>query len=279
MFAPKWAVYDLAVNPPAYDFLVFAQMALGKGAEAVWFVPSGREEEEEQNRLKDVAYQLCELFGLTRETGPLPEGLEIVWPDERCALRKIEGKTTPRNAKIRAHEVYWLKHLPKLFPPMPTQEAMDKANDVLKGKRPIVVVLRNAIERPLRNSSPDWRKWAMDHEAFVLEDSTITHLPVSERLAYYELSSLNIGVSSGQMHLNYLSGRPYLALRVVNNFYRDASPDWWNRNGFEIGEQMPWADERQKLVWNYEDDYDTIEREYQAYLRLSADKSSKTQCS
>jgi hypothetical protein len=264
----KWAVYDLSVNPPAYDFLVFMQIALQEGANAVWFIPGVQKgiqtqggEEEEKRRLREVALPICDLYGLPREFGEW-QGLPAVWPQPNRAKVEVDGKLI----KIRAHQVYWLKHVTKPYPVMPTQQALDRANDRFKGKKPIVVTLRQSRDRPLRDSGPDWRKWAEDHEAVVLEDSCVSGMSIDDRVAHYELASLNIGSNSGMLHLCYLSHRPYLALRMVNNFYpHDASEAWWKKNGWSVGEQMPWATKNQKLVWNYVDDYETIEREYQQY--------------
>ena len=42
--------------------------------------------------------------------------------------------------------------------------------------------------------------------------------------------------------------------------------EWWEKNGWKVGDQTPWATKSQRLVWDYVDDYETIEREFQAYL-------------
>lgn len=265
MSARRWAVYDLSVNPPAYDFLVFMQTALQEGANAVWFIPGFQigvqtegGEKEERRRLAHVALPICDLYGLKYEFGEWTGEHTSVWPDSR--VRKI---VDGRLVKQRAHQIYWLKQVVKPFPVMPTQQALDRVNDKFKGKRPIVVTLRTSRDRPLRNSGPDWKRWAADHDAVVLEDWCVSWMSIDDRVAHYELASLNIGSISGQLHLCILSERPYLALKVLNNHYKnDASKEWWEKNGFQVGEQMPWAGPHQRLVWNYEDDYASIEAEF-----------------
>jgi hypothetical protein len=249
-------------------------MALTNGAEKVRFVrgeeigiPTEGGEKEREGRLKNVAIPICEAYGIPYDFGGFLDPQEVVWPDKRCfKFTDKEGRVR----KYRAHSLYWLKEIPKPIPVMPTPEALDKANDALKGKRPIVVTIRESRERSLRNSGPDWKRWAADHDAYVLDDWCVNGMSINERVGYYELARLNIGVVCGQMCLNYTSRRPYLALKALNTHYRhDMTPEWWDKHGWKVGEQIPWAWKDQKIVWNYVDDYDTIEKEFQSYMETN----------
>jgi len=243
------------------------QMAMQKGANAVWFIPgfqigtqTGGGREAERIRLARVAFPICDMYGLRREFGEPPADLLVVWPD---------GKQKNPELKLhRSHSVRWIKLVTKPSPLMPSQQALDRANDKFKGNRPLLVSLRQApSHNPLRNSGRDWFRWATDHGAEILEDASKSDMDVDDIAAHYELSRLNIGTLSGQFHINiYSAHRPYLVLKMLNRHYTETSEEWWLKNKWSIGDQMPWAASHQKMVWNYDDDYLTIEREYQSYM-------------
>ena len=92
-------------------------------------------------------------------------------------------------------------------------------------------------------------------------------MSLDQTLACYELASLNIGVHQGRGLLNWFSDRPYLTVKHILNEYKVMNLDWVTQNqGLSEGDQMPWAGPHQRLLWNSEDDYQTIEREYQRYV-------------
>lgn len=149
-----------------------------------------------------------------------------------------------------------------------SQEALDWANDRFQGKRPIVVSIRCAKYQPLRNSSTDWYRWASDHGAHIIPDYLDEKISTERLLACYELASLNIGVHQGRGLLNWFSYRPYLVVKHIIPEYKVMNAKWVAKHqGIKVGDQMPWKTPKQKILWNSEDDYETIEREYQLYLR------------
>lgn len=258
----KWGVLNINKSGGGYDTLQFIQIARNRGADGIWFVHEVRDEYETQLRkLKRISIPICEAMGLKYEVSHVP-------PESFC---------WPEPGKRYAHQLFsvkWMRDVREPFPLMPSQQALDKVNDVLKGRRPILVSLRNAPYQDARNSSVDWIRWAMDHEAFVLEDSCVTDMDVDERAAYYELSSLTVGTVCGQTSVVVYSRRPYLLLKALSRDYRPLSPDWWHRNGWSIGDQMPWADATQRFVWDYQDDYDSIEREFRSYMEANGSRLS-----
>lgn len=250
----KWALYDLKLNPPGYDFLLFLQRAIPEGIGGIRFKLGYAEDHgtqaDEKRKLEKIALPICRHFGLEYvfvedETDQVP--LPWVFP-----------------TKIRnSHTLKWTRLLKAPSPLVPSKRALRKAKAV-KGR--ILVVLRESQIQPLRNSGPDWRRWAEDHNAVVLEDAEKTDMPPEEIAAYMERASVTLGVFAGVMTLAMCSHRPYLMLKCISEDYRPNSVDRWEMMGWKIGDQLPWAGKNQKMVWNTKDDYETIEQEYKSYL-------------
>ncbi len=255
----KYGYYDLDVNPPSFDFVQFMQYALHAGAEKVVFKrgKNGNKKafgDTEDERFESIILPLVKLYGV---------GHEFV------DKKPQEPPCYPLNLSSHAHDMNMTLLPPRPYPVKPSQEALERANDIFKGKRPIVVSLRRMTTtyHHGRNSGPDWERWAADHEAFIVEDYDQKKIPVDDRVAYYELASLNMGINSGLMALNILSLRPYLCLKMVNESYKVTSTKYLKSIGFQVGSVMPWADRTQKIIWNDKDDYQTIESEYQKYMK------------
>ena len=259
----KWAVCHLRKNPPGYDFLQFVQLAIQSGANAIRFWPGFNKdhgtEDDERRKLKKIAFRICESYGLKYELSDAP----------------LESYVYPVEGSSRAHSLKAIrKNLKKPIPLLPSQQTLDKVNDVLKGKKPILVVLRESSIQPLRNSGHGWREWAWKRGAVILEDGEKTDMPPEEYAAYMDLSSITTGVFSGPLSIAlYSEHRPYLCLRTMTQHYSALSEGKWQRWGWNIGDQFPWAGKHQKLVWNYQDDFGTIEGEYQKYLKEQSGQS------
>jgi hypothetical protein len=122
--------------------------------------------------------------------------------------------------------------------------------------------MRKTRYQPVRTSSDDWRRWAADHGAYVLEDDVVG---LDERCAIHELAKLNIGVSSGPMVLSeYSVHRSYIALKMLAGEI-SSNEGFYHWQGWFPGDQFPWAGKHQCLVWNDRDDYESIENAYQAW--------------
>jgi hypothetical protein len=252
------AVYDLGCNSPSFDFITFSHYAWHKKAERIWFVKGFNghkeygDEESEKKRVQTIILPLCRLYGFQWEFhDKAPEGEEVVWPD-RCSQRE-------------AHLMRYLKDFPSGPAPMNIPaEYLERAASRMGGKK-LVVILRNAEYEDSRNTGQDWRRWGAEHDAFLLEDWYKEGMPLEERIAIYELASLNIGVNNGNMAVNYFSRRPYLSIKMLPPGGRSAG---WieGKHGLKVGDQMPWAAKNQRIVWNDSDHYDTITREYSSYV-------------
>jgi hypothetical protein len=259
----RWAVYDLRLFPPSFDFLTFLVMAKYHGADSVWIVPGTNEAklewytpQEQDKRVETIVLPACELYGMKHVVKPLsgrPREFDLAWPPY------------VRSTKKAIHNGYmlgWLRSIKAPEPFMPNQEALNKAADRLKGKE-LVVHLRHTRYQDRRNSGPDWEKWASDHNAYVLPDDP---LPIAERCAVHELAKLNLGVNSGPMVLSeYSTHRPYIAMKMLAGEI-STNEDFYAWQGWYPGDQFPWAGKHQMLVWNDSDDYQSIEAAYQQWL-------------
>lgn len=266
----RWAVYDLRIGPPSFDFLTFLVMAKYHGATDIWIVPGLNEaklgqyeREEQEQRVNSIVLPACKLYGMPYKVEPLhgsPKDHDFAWPPYVGSGKALHN----------GYMVGWLKSIKAPEPFMPSQEALDKANDKLQGKR-IVVHLRKTKYQDARNSSNDWRFWAAEHEAYVVEDEPIK---LDDRCALHELATLNIGVNAGPMVLSeYSTHRPYIILKKMAGEI-STNADFYKWQGWYPGDQYPWAGKHQRLVWNAKDDYETIEAAYQEWRREQTEKDS-----
>ena len=255
----KWAVYDLSRNSPSFDFMNFMQPALERGAEGVWLVngqdPMGKvygDSKSQERRVQNIILPIIKLYGLEVERSDKRPKEEIVWP----AYEQGE-----------AHLFCWSVKMEKPFPLMPSQEALDRANDRMGGKRKLVVSLRDYHYDLPRNSGPDWKQWAEDHDAILIDDAFNVPITIDDRLALYELASLNLGVAAGHTALQYFSYRPCLVFKWIVEGSKVSSINYQTKRvGWPEGSQFKWSGNKQKLLWHGKDGYESIEAEYRAYL-------------
>ena len=256
----KWAVYDLCSNSPSFDFFQFLQPALHRGAEGVRFIgryldpgsPYGTEVEQ-KSRFDSIVAPIVRMMGLASEVVIEATYDDVVWPE-------IPSQ------QFMSHWGVHCRDLPRPYPLMPSKEALDRVGDILKGKRPVVVTLRHYDFQKKRNSGPDWRKWAADHEAVLIDDWFDKPIDLDERMAYYEHASMNIGVGGGPMSTNILSYRPYVVFKVLCDEKPTREAYNLDRGLGKIGQQLPYATKRQKLVWHDDDSYNEIEKEFQEVM-------------
>lgn len=261
----RWAIYDLRICPPSFDFLTFLVLAKYHGATHVWLVPGVCESKtfqydakEQQKRVETIVLPACELYGMPHKVAPLngrPRDHDLAWPPYVRSGKAIHT----------GYMFGWLRHIKQPEPFMPSQEALNQASDRLKGKA-IVVHMRKTRYQDRRNSGKAWKKWAADHNAYVLEDEPIS---LDERCAIHELARLNIGVNAGPMVLSeYSTHRPYVILKKMAGEL-STNAEFYARQGWYPGDQYPFAGKNQRLVWNDSDDYQSIEAAYQSWREQS----------
>lgn len=256
----RWAVYDLRICPPSFDFLTFLLLAKYHGATHVWLVPGVCEGKlfqynavEQEQRVNTIVLPACELYGMPYKIEPLkgrPQDYDLAWPPYVRSGKAIHT----------GYMFGWLRHIKAPEPFMPSAEALERAHEKVRGR--IVVHLRKTKYQDRRNSGPDWLKWAADHDAYVLPDEPIK---LEDRCAIHEVAKLNIGVNAGPMALSeYSTHRPYVILKKLAGEL-STTEEFYQRQGWYPGDQYPFAGKHQRLVWNDSDDYQTIEAAYQEW--------------
>ena len=245
-----WAFYHLDYNPPTFDIFTFINTIVLYGATGIWFTLPEQGKLDEQ-RMESIVLPACRILGMKyviKKEWPL----KYVYPSH--------GK--PRNSHRMGSVLSMKEPVPWNIP----QKYMDMANDRFKGNRPGLVILRQLDIEPNRNSGPDWRRWASDHSFDVMEDYSVEPCDLEYRLACYSLASLNIGSSFGNTFINLYSRNPFLTLRFLPPGHKSGREGYWEKCGFPVGSQMPWSDKTQKIVWGGNDDYETIEKEFNSYM-------------
>jgi hypothetical protein len=110
------------------------------------------------------------------------------------------------------------------------------------------VTIRDERRIPGRNSNQiAWRAFAKNIGAYIIEDYSVSPLPLHERMAFYAGAQMNFGVPNGPLFPLLLSEYPVMIFgcdRVVGAL--------GNAN-IELGQQMPWSRPNQKLVWEPDD--------------------------
>lgn len=165
------------------------------------------------------------------------------------------------------------------------QNAVRDVQDYLKGRRPIVITLREASYYETRNSNLEaWTAWAKSHpeEDFIfVRDTAKADEPIEGfetcpraskdlwfRLALMHSARCNMFVSNGPWVLMLYSPSPWLCFGQLHPEipeWRPGHPDWWsNMMGVPEGGQFPWSHVNQRLIWR-PDTLESIEDAWKQY--------------
>ncbi len=252
----RWAHYSLCNNGPSFDCMTFMQAALERGAEGVWVTGpnSGWSgyggTEGEKRRFETILKPIIELYGLgLRLEGNEPK--EQVWPE-------------PGMKQSAAHSLGLVLTLKKPFPLMPTRSALDKVWDSLGGRRRPVFAGRNCDYHGNRNTSKVQERWALERDAFILRDNTVS---LDERAAYYELASEIWGNNAGHMTLVFYSEhRPYMMTHMIDENYKASRESFLADKGLVRGYQFHWSRPNQRIMWEHDGStYEDMEKAYREY--------------
>lgn len=143
----------------------------------------------------------------------------------------------------------------------------------------VTITLREAEHWPHRNSNlPAWSQLAHEltsrgenvvfvrdtakaaepFEDFIAVAAASTDLNV--RADLYAKAKCNLFVSNGPWWLGLFGKRPWLAFNAVSKddpFDANKPNMWLDFNGIAVGEQFPWQQEDQRIIWKA-DDYETM---------------------
>lgn len=277
------AVYDLAVGPVSFDFVVFMQKArleakrIGATRIQAIIVPFERgiggmfrdktkfyDEHEARWRLWNILIPACQLLGV---------GVAIAtdWAQAKRMVSEKAWKIWPQDwdrqtLKDRRHLVGDLVAAARAGREIPTLEASAYARRKVKEAyartgKPVVTMTLRSTYLPERNS--DRAAWLRalryiedaGYHVALLEDTSVAlgngngygELNLDVRMACYQEAALNLQANNGASSLCWFSDRPY------RMFGAGVPAEEWDglfvQQGLPLGETWPWARRGQKLVY------------------------------
>ncbi len=159
----------------------------------------------------------------------------------------------------------------------------------LRGRRVISITLRDYAFMTARNSNLDaWAAFARHLDpgtylpVFVPDtERTLDPLPgelegfeifreaswnVGLRMALYQSSYLNLGVSNGPLYFAAMNDQVrVLMFKIITPSVPQTTEEFLRQLGFQIGAQLPFATPFQRLIWE-DDALEVIEREFEAMV-------------
>lgn len=228
----KPALYDLRTKIAGFDFFVWLVMQRAYGAEHAVFDPANAKTdkftaEEVARRYDSILKPGCALAGMTWSEGT--EGIQYA-PYSQKELNRLvrEGLEIPRLKSV----------LPA-------------------GTERYTVTLRNTRRWPNRNSrEADWRTFAAEIGARVIEDYDVEPMHLHEKMALYAGAEMNFFVTNGPVMCCFLSEYPAMGFDVQN------SPP----QGVEPGGRYPFLLEQHHQVWE-PDTLENLRKHFAAWER------------
>ncbi len=230
------AVYDLSTSPANFNFFEFLVCAISHGADHVILDDSKGYKKFKGEILKE------------RMRSILEPGCML----GRCTFSYAgEGHYADRSFDYHISSVLGvykklgeIKKLVSVLPP---------------GSEEFTVTIRDYERYPQRNSSQDWRKFAKEVGAYVIEDYAVKKLNLYDRMAIYAGARMNYFVGNGPAVLCFYSDYPH------TTFMKNVDVDYHKRHGWH-GTQLPWFSHFQKCIWEKEDTYTNIMEEFECCI-------------
>lgn len=258
--------YNLGFNPASWDFTVWmvnvemARIRHGYDNFSVYFKPGPKdgfrddtlERPLEQRRmiLENVIRPALSLLDATESTVPCSLLYSHMFKDIVRAHKN--GEPVPRF------------RIPQAF--------KDEAALYLKGRKPLILTLREAGHYSGRNSNlEEWETFAHEsgEDVIFVRDTAKADEPLPGfetcprasrdflfRGALMEQARCNLLISAGPVGFCWFSTTPYLVFRPLTPHvphYSPGKPEWWtNHIGIPPGTDCPFAAPHQHIVW--EDD-------------------------
>lgn len=227
------AVCDLANIPANFNFLEFLLCAATHGADHIVLDESGGYKKFKGDALKERMTSIIE---------------------PSCALA---GCGFSYSSKGKCEGPRFGYHVSLLLKTYADFGKIVKLSSVLPaGSEEFTVTLRSYERHPERNSGGDWRKFAKDIGAMLIEDYSVGKMPLHKRMALYAGARMNYFVVNGPCSLALFSDYPYTV------FMKNINVDYHLRHGW-YRTQLPWARGPQKCVWDKEDTYANLMEEFE----------------
>lgn len=174
-----------------------------------------------------------------------------------------------------------------------------EVDEFLRGKRPVVITLRETTLQPERNSQiAEWIKFAESIEGeypvlFVRDTAKADeHLPPFPtwarasrnsyvRAALYRRAFCNLTVCTGPVNWCNFTDAPVLIFKQLVPAlpqWQGGQPEGWREQcHLEVGEQLPWASPLQRLTWT-DDTFENIRAAFDEFVpRVSMREIEKAQ--
>lgn len=291
------AVYDFAVSPASYDFVLFLVGAAiyrdvaGYMDVHVVFVPADTVDgfrrdrkpisvENKIYRRDSLVVPLCRLINATH----------TVCQSREHAASIIAGDVFPEGYTLQKPiPAYWFAEIrdraASVGNKLPRLHVDAQARDWVAswvGDGPYITLTYRDTYGEARNSNKaNWRsfgEWATDRGWNVI------HVPDTEqcghpewsgvgvaaamspliRHALYAGSSMNLGISGAALAVCWFGDLPFLSFKMVADYY-STKPAFLERYGLPVNTQLPWAKTNQRLVWEA-DDLDVIKKHFQEVM-------------
>jgi hypothetical protein len=283
------AIYDLAAAPASYDFVKFlsgtASMQKGMGCDHthVIFMPADTETgfridhkptstENKIWRLHNLLVPACRLIGATSTVLPCRDHrlkADIQHPADWTALKPTAA--------------YWFDHVKRIigqhgFVPFQADPQAAKWCDTWGAKRGeyITTTQRQTYFPACDSDLKEWQRvesWlrANGEEVITIPDTehaspahsigAIAAINPLIRHALYAGAKMNLGVGGGTQALCWFGGLPFISFKMLKDNF-NGTKEWYDRWGLPVGSQLPWATDKQRLVWEGSDTFDNIRKHY-----------------
>jgi hypothetical protein len=309
-------VYDLSVAPITFDFASYLAAAeierrlRGFAGIDVYFVPGRHDSIREEHpdyeavidskaRLWRVRHMLMPLLAFLPSTrgmivcGTRQQAAQLLSSDPRRIYPSDYRAFLPRAPDKRVI----FEHARAGVPIWPMFRATDQGRRLVadyllreaKGRRPIVITLRNYGYSPERNSrNEDWVAFAdsLDRRRyaaiFVPDSETVMKPPPADfsghlvyeaasvnleiRMALYEAAWLNLALMHGPLELCWYNERARYLFFITLGTAAMTTPEAMMRNGHRIGVDLDFAKSYQRIVW-LADEVTALRREFAAMER------------
>jgi hypothetical protein len=323
-------IYDLSVSPITFDFASYLAAAeverrlRGFDGINVFFVMEPRQGVREEApdyeavvsrdaRLWRVRHMLLPMLGFLSSVRGVSlcashgQARALISSDQRRIYPSDYRVSLPRNPdKWVIHE-----HARRGVPIWPmfraTQHSRRLVREFLereaKGRRPIVITLRNYPYTPQRNSrNSDWLAFAdsLDLQRyapiFVHDAETVMQPPPADfsrhivfdaasvnleiRMALYEAAWLNMALMAGPTELCWYNEQARYVLFIAVGSAAVQTEAALVRNGHRVGFDLDFAKQYQRIVWQI-DEFNTLRREFlamEAFLETQSSCQTSNYC-
>jgi hypothetical protein len=212
------ANYNLRECPASFNFIEFLVTATTYGVDHIVFdITQGSTKfkgQELEERIHSILIPACKLAGCSYEFGP------------------FTGET-------------FGYHISSVLKAYKEKGFIKKLVSPVKGSDRFTVTLRNYERHPEKNTNDEWREFGKRIGARIIEDYYDVPISLEERFSLYAGAEMNYFGQNGPAILCLLSDYPYTAYLPVKGKWES-----YHRVHGWYKEQLPWANENQKVIWS-----------------------------